>query len=94
MPPEGTLFIHLLSELYHLWYIKVKIFFMEIIGTVYLLQAAANRLGKSKGALRQAIKRLNQAGLPLEIGPFRFILLGENGYIAIDKDEDLVVIAD
>jgi hypothetical protein len=67
---------------------------MEIIGTVFTLKAAANRLGKSKGALRQAIKRLRAEDLPLEIGDYRFILVGDNGYVAINKDEDLVVIDD
>ena len=65
---------------------------MEIIGTVYTLQAVANRLGKSKAALKQAIKRLRMDDMPLEIGGFKFILVGDNGYVGIDRDEDLVVI--
>lgn len=65
---------------------------MEIIATVYTLRAVANRLGKSKNTLKQAIKNLRYKDLPLEIGDFKFVLVGDNGYVAIDKTEDLVVI--
>ena len=68
---------------------------MESIGKVYTLRATAKRLGKpSKKALKQAIYRLKAEGKPLEIGEFRFILIGDIGYIAIDKTEDLTVIDD
>lgn len=67
---------------------------MEIIGTVYTLKAVANRLGKSKAALKQAIFRLAQKNEPLIIGDFQFVLVGDNGYIGVKKGEDIVVIDD
>ena len=66
---------------------------MEIIGTVYTLNAVCKRLGKSRAALKQAIFQLRKAGQPLEIGEFRFVLVGST-YIAVNKDEDLIVIDD
>ncbi len=59
---------------------------------IYTLTAAGKRLGKSLNALRQAIKQLRYADLPLEIGPFEFIMLGTNGYIAIEKGVEIEII--
>ncbi len=65
---------------------------MEFIGTVYTLQAVANRIGKTKGTLRQMIKRLNEKGEPLEFGDFRLIMIHGLGYIGVLKNEEIVII--
>lgn len=67
---------------------------MEIIGTVYTLQAVAKRIGKKKGTLRQMIKRLNTAGEPLEFGEFKLVMIPNLGYVGILKCEDMIVIDD
>lgn len=65
---------------------------MKGVFTVYTIDAMSRILELKPGTIKQRLRRFKEAGKPLVIGDYKFILIGSNGYIAVHKDEVINIV--